>query len=252
MTDTGNATNLASMLSPPRRVTVVESIIEQLVALIGEGTLTPGDRLPSERQLMEMLGVSRASVREALQGLAAMGLVQGRAGEGTFVTRRKPPFAPGMDITALSSTLQKDMRHHLNEARLSVELEIVSLAAQRRSADDGTAIMAAVEAYDRGGVAASEDQGWPDHDLVHLTIAQATQNPIFVLLVQSLLDLVPGSLRNKGLHQGSSEVVCRRIHTEITIHRGLCEAVVRGDAEAARQWVAQHAEHERQIIEEYY
>ena len=66
-------------------MTLVESIIEQIVTQIHDGNLQPNDRLPSERQLIDMLGVGRSSVREALQGLSAMGLVEIRPGDGTFV-----------------------------------------------------------------------------------------------------------------------------------------------------------------------
>src|SRR5665647_336075 len=77
-------------LQPPQKSTVVESIIEQLVEQIRDGRLQPGNKLPSERQLIAMLGVSRSSVRESLQGIAAMGLVEIRQGEGTFVKEIKP------------------------------------------------------------------------------------------------------------------------------------------------------------------
>src|SRR6187549_1095214 len=74
-------------LEQPRKVTVVESIVEQLVRQIQAGRLKPGDKLPSERQLIDMLNVGRSSIREALQGLAAIGVVESRAGQGSFVSQ---------------------------------------------------------------------------------------------------------------------------------------------------------------------
>ncbi|MDD2422403.1 MAG: GntR family transcriptional regulator, partial [Heliobacteriaceae bacterium] len=64
---------------------IYEEIVEQLRALIAKGNLMPGDKLPSERELSERLGVSRASVREALTALEVMGILDVRPGDGTFV-----------------------------------------------------------------------------------------------------------------------------------------------------------------------
>jgi len=239
-------------LQPPRRVTVVESIIEQLVALIQKGTLKPGDRLPSERQLMEMLGVSRSSVREALQGLAAMDLVEGRVGEGTFVKGFKPQFPLGLDIAALSTALQKEMRLHLNQARLIVEEDIVTLAAANGTDASRQAIMSALQQYEALQPLVSEEGGWPAHDQIHVAIAQATGNPILVRLIQMLLDLIPRALRDKGLMRGTPPEATARIEAERHIHRQLCEAIVAGDGPAAQEWIRRHARHEEQIVSEYY
>jgi len=238
-------------LQPPRRVTIVESIIKQIVSLIQDRTLNPGDKLPSERKLMEMLGVSRSTVREALQGLTAMGLVEGRAGEGTFVKETKPHLNLDMDIATLSSALQREMRHHLNQARLILEQDIVTLAAEKGTEKDHQAILQALKEYEDHGPLVSEETGWPAHHQVHLAIAEATQNPILVLILQSLLDIVPAALQG-GVAVGTPAEVAERIETESDIHRQLCEAVVRGDAPAAREWMRRHAESEKRVIDDYY
>jgi len=239
-------------LEPPRRVTVVDSIIEQLVSLIQQGALKPGDRLPSERQLMERLGVSRSSVREALQGLAAMGLVEGCVGQGTFVRASRLQFSPDLDITTLSTYLQREMRHHLNQARLFLESDTVTLAAQKINASSRAMLLKALEDYEAHRGTASEEKRWPAHDRMHLAIAEATGNPILVRVLQTLLDLVPKSLRDRGLLLGSSEQVAGRVEAERAYHRQLCEAIARGDAPAALAWMERHAEAESQLIDEYY
>lgn len=240
-------------LQPPRRVTVVESIIDQIVALIQNGTLKVGDRLPSERQLMEMLGVSRSSVREALQGLTAMDLVEGRAGEGTFVKAvRLPPAGLGPDIAVLSTALQREMRLHLNQARLIVEEDIVVLAAEHADSAGRRAILTALAEYESLQRFVTEENGWPAHDQIHIAIAQATGNPILARMIQMLLELVPKALRDKGLLLGTPERNMERVEAERHIHRQLCEAIVRGDGPAARAWVKRHADHEEQIVSEYY
>src|SRR5688500_11655529 len=101
----------------PRKVTLVEGVVEQIVAQIQSGNLKPGDRLPSERQLIETLQVGRSSVREALQGLAMMGLVEIRPGHGSFVARNADALAPEIGQPNHSTQLQYEMRLSLIEAR---------------------------------------------------------------------------------------------------------------------------------------
>ena len=69
-----------------QRVKLSDQIAEQLEGMIADGTLKPGERLPAERQLAERLGISRPSLREAIQKLASKGLLSTRQGGGTFVT----------------------------------------------------------------------------------------------------------------------------------------------------------------------
>jgi len=238
-------------LAPPQKVTIVESIIEQIVAQIRDGTLQPGDKLPSERRLIRMLGVSRSSVREALQGLAAMDLVETRPGGGTFIKEPKAYFGLDIDISTLSSTLQKEMRRHLNQARLILELGVVALAAERINAASAAKILRALEAYENSKVIPPRID-WMAHDAIHLSIAQATGNTLLVQILRTLLDMVPKSLRDKGVLHGSPEDKRWASRVEREIHRQLCEAVARGEAEAAREWMRRHAEHEEQVIDRYY
>jgi GntR family transcriptional repressor for pyruvate dehydrogenase complex len=239
-------------LTPPQKVTVVESIIEQMVAQIRDGTLTPGTKLPSERQLIDMLQVSRSSVREALQGLAAMELVESRPGEGTFVKEPEPKFGLDMDIDSLSSALQMEMRRHLNQARLVLELGIVSLAADRINEASSAAIMRTLESYEARMDDYAAEGDWPMHDKLHLAIAEATGNPFLVRILQTLLDLVPKPLRDKGFLQGGPEEIQQRVSEERDIHRQLCQAITSGDGQIAEEWMRRHADHEEQIINDYY
>lgn len=237
---------------PPRKVTVVDSIIEQFISLIQNGTLKPGDRLPTERELLQMFGVSRSSVREALQGLVAMDLIDVRVGEGTFVKGFKPHLGRDLDLEILSSTLQREMRLHVNQARLMLEREILSLAIEKITEKDQKAIMQALEEYEAHQHLVSEKAGVSAHDRIHLAIAEATGNPILVRILQTLLDLVPKSLRDRGLQFGTPEEVAKRVEREHMIHRHLCEAVVRKDKLAALDWMERHAKAEEDIILTFY
>ncbi|HNS51591.1 MAG TPA: GntR family transcriptional regulator [Anaerolineae bacterium] len=240
-------------LTPPRKVTIVDSLIQQIVGQMKDGTLKAGDRLPSERQLISMLGVSRSSVREALQALSAMDLIEIRAGDGALVKTPPPSFGLEMNIDALSGRLQSDMRHHLNQARLTLELGIVSLAAGNINEDAKVAISRAMDAYEGTAIAnPPENDDWSVHDRVHLAIAEAAGNPILVVILQTLLGHVPVTLRKKQLLDLAPERRRERIEAEFYVHRQLCEAVLGGDGPAACDWMRRHADMETQIIDEYY
>ncbi|MBN1317647.1 MAG: FadR family transcriptional regulator [Anaerolineales bacterium] len=241
------------MLRPPQKVTIVDSIIEQVITQIKDGTLKAGDKLPSERQLINMLSVSRSSVREALQALAAMNLVEVRPGEGTFIEEPNPSFGVDMDIETLSDELQREMRHHLNQARLTLELGIASLAANKVTETAGQNIRQAFEAYNNAHNSLTPDvDSWSVHDQVHLAIAEATGNPILVQILRTLLEHVPMMLRKKGLLNLTPEKRTSRREKELEIHRQLCMAIIQGDESAACEWTHHHAELEAQIINEYY
>ncbi len=238
-------------LIPPRRKTVVESIIQQLIERIRDGTLKPGDKLPSERQLIDMLHVSRSSVRESLQALSAMDLIESRPGEGSFVKDLKPQFYLNLDTQILSSVLQQQMYRHMNQARLVLESGIAEIAASQITPESRQSISDALAAYETGATAISPDTGWPGHNQVHQAIAEATGNPILTQILQSLLAHIPQSLRRKTLFSGSSEQIAHRIAEEQGIHRNLCHAIMNGDAAMARKAIEQHAEHEEQMINTY-
>lgn len=240
-------------LITPVRITVVESIIDQFVTQIREGNLKPNDKLPSERELIDQLGVSRSSVREALQSLAAMGLVEIRQGKGAYIRARSPYLNLNKNIELHPRVLQKEMRYQLNEARLVLEEGIVSLAAQKVNQDDKQRLTQALEGYYTiHGKSSSIVDEWEKHDRIHLTIASIAGNPFLEQILRTLLDTVPDHLREKGAKYGSVEEVEERQEIDRNIHKELCEAVLRGDEEAARQWMQKHALQEEQIIGRYY
>ena len=239
-------------LNPPRKSTIVESIIDQLVDQIRNGTLKAGDRLPSEHALVEMLEVSRSSVREALQGLAAMSLVDIRHGAGTFV--REPGTVFGLDgrVDIHPQELQKEMRLQLNHARLTLELGIISDAISQMSETSAGAIMQTLNDYYSGHLEDATVIDWRAHDRIHLTIAKATGNRFLVQMLQSLLDLLPQSLREGGALQGNRDEIKKNYIRGKVIHYGLCEAIVGKDEVSARNWMLQHSQHEIEIINRYY
>ncbi len=239
-------------LNIPQKVTIVDSIVEQIVAKIRTGSLKPGDRLPSTRQLIEILGVSRSSVREALQILAAMGLVDTKHGKGTYVKEPIAIFNPKENIELHPRILQKQMRYQINQARLILEQGIVSLASEMISKSDGEIILQALNDYFSSQSKNITHIEWQAHDRMHLAIAKTTGNNYLVQILQSLLVIVPESLRERGVLFGSREESMKRRLLENDIHKNLCEAIIRGDGKAALEWMNKHAQAEEDIIARYY
>jgi DNA-binding FadR family transcriptional regulator len=239
-------------LQPPQKSTVVVSIIEQLVEQIRDGRLQPGNRLPSERQLIAMLGVSRSSVRESLQGLAAMGLVEIRHGEGTFVKEETANNGIDVPIDMHPLALQKDLRIQLNQARFHLEIGIITDACMKITPSSAYMITQALDDYYKDRNNFPQEINWRVHDRIHLSIAQATGNRFLIQMLQSLLDLVPSSLREGGVLFGTPDDIQKNFQIDKEIHYELCTAIVKGDEPGARKWMKRHAQQEDEIIKRYY
>jgi GntR family transcriptional repressor for pyruvate dehydrogenase complex len=118
-------------LEPVKSIRIYEDIVRQVKALIADGRLTSGDRLPPERELAERFRVSRTSVREALRALQSRGLIEIRAGEGAFV--QDVSVEALIEPLALVILPHREAVGELFEARLLLEPAIAALAARRAS-----------------------------------------------------------------------------------------------------------------------
>lgn len=237
------------VLEQPRKVTVVESIIEQIVNQIQGGTLNAGDRLPSERRLIEMLGVSRSSVREALQGLAMMGLVVSRPGQGTFVNDDLNSLVPDITNPSLSTNLKREMRLKLLEARQTIEGDIAYLAAERATEELLIDLRQTFDDYRQMMMNRSYHKALmgPHHDF-HITLAEMTQNAFFVPVLETLLRAVPVELRESDITSVNDTDPDTILSREIELHRTILHAVEGRDGEAAREAIAAHMDFERQLV----
>jgi GntR family transcriptional repressor for pyruvate dehydrogenase complex len=127
-------------ITPVRTTKLYLLIVEQLKQLIQRGEFRPGDRLPTERELAQRLGVSRAPTREALVALELLDVVEGKVGEGWFVKR--PPEA-SLDVNADQDRPPSDILR----ARLLVECATIEQAARQHDAADVAALATAVEGF---------------------------------------------------------------------------------------------------------
>jgi GntR family transcriptional regulator, transcriptional repressor for pyruvate dehydrogenase complex len=206
---------------------VYQEVAKQLERHVTE-KLKPGDLLPSERQLVEMLGVSRGSVRDAIRSLELQGLLEPRQGVGTVVCSHGPTAANPLAKALLK---KRKLVAELIDVRKMIEPHLAARAAVHASCDDIAEmedILARQEAkVRRGELATGEDSEF------HYAIALASNNGAILKVVDVLMDLLretrEQSLQGKG-----------RPRKSLAGHRRILAALKRRDAAAAEAAVLQH------------
>jgi GntR family transcriptional regulator, transcriptional repressor for pyruvate dehydrogenase complex len=228
---TANSTQAAGMFSPVSVGRVSQVIVDQIKALIRDGRLQPGDRLPSERELCQRFGVSRVTVREALRVLEATGLLTIRVGAhgGAFLTspsaeRLSEGLADLISVSTLTAA-------NVTEARIIVELGILPLAVERATDDDIAALFEMVDEAERALKAGAYDVEMSA--AFHIRVAQCTHNPAIAMLVQSFHGPLLMSLAEA--HQ-SAPMNSRGIDE----HRKLSQAIKDRDLATAREIATTH------------
>ncbi|HLW59150.1 MAG TPA: FadR/GntR family transcriptional regulator [bacterium] len=215
-------------LRPIERARVYEAIVAQLQELILHGPLRPGDRLPSERELVGRFGVSRVSVRQALAVLHAMGLIQIRSGGGVFAARTA---RGGVLAVAAALTGGRDLTRAQMEVRLIVEPRAAALAAQRATRADLRALAAALEGQARG--IPTPELGLRGDAQFHTTIAEAAKNPLLLKMVEVITDALMPSREASARVPGGPQ-------RAIQEHRRILRAIQRRDPRAAEQLMRAH------------
>jgi DNA-binding FadR family transcriptional regulator len=227
--------------TPRKPRNLAQHVVAQLTEHIHRGELGPGDKMPTESEIMLEQGVSRSVVREAMSRMQAAGLVETRHGIGTFVL---PPPPPVMGIDPATVVTVRDVIALL-ELRISLETEAAGLAAARRSEAqlaDVRAALAALQQAARKG----EDTVGPDQRF-HLAIAQASGNQYFHAILQHLgSNIIPRARINSArLTQADPAAYMEQVGRE---HEQIVDAIARGDAEAARVAMRQHIGNSRERL----
>jgi GntR family transcriptional repressor for pyruvate dehydrogenase complex len=215
----------------PKKVS--SQIADQIRASILAGEFTPGDRLPPERELAESFGVSRPSVREALNMLGASGLVSSYQGGGTVVLSLVETAA-GNPLTELIRS-QQERALDVIEVRKGMESWTAFFAAQRALPEDIRRLEEIV-----AGMGRNLEGALPSEDLdanFHIVIARATHNIVWLHLMQTIFDAM------KEFQQS----VWRAVYLTATDHQllfrhhtAIFEAIRQRDADGARQAMLDH------------
>jgi GntR family transcriptional repressor for pyruvate dehydrogenase complex len=219
-----------------RRNRVYEEVAKQIERLILK-KLRPGDKLPSERELAEMLRVSRGSIRDAIRSLELLGLVEARQGTGTIVRE----VSADTLVTPFANALKrrKELVIELLDFRKMLEPSLAARAATHASAEELVEmeeILARQEEKQRQGDAAvAEDAEF------HYSIALASDNSVVLKVLDILMDLLRDTRARSLQVQG-------RPQKSLAGHRRVLAAIKHHDAEAAKAAMRRHLEDVEEIV----
>jgi GntR family transcriptional repressor for pyruvate dehydrogenase complex len=211
-------------MEPIQTLTVPQAVVRRITRMIYDGVWSPGERLPSQRQLAREFDVGMSSLREALQTLRGMGVLELRHGHGTFVCRN-----PGRIVERclnLALMLNRDMVEDFLDARRAVEGGLAYLAAKRASEEQimrlqdlAQSMMAPIE---NGGAG---DTRFEELDLAfHRLVAEMSESNLLHYLSDTLFETL-------------EEFLSVVPHTQrgVRRHAAVCEAIAERDPERSQQ-----------------
>ncbi len=215
----------------PKKIS--EEIVEQIRELISKGELKPGQRIPSERDLATLLGVSRPSVREAIMVLEAMGLLESRQGGGTFVRSLTETEL----ASPLTSMVEKNPRllRSLAEVRMGLESWSAYLAASRATDEEIEELGRYYKEMERQAASG----GW-DADVdaqFHYAITTATHNTLQLHVLNTIHGLFHTTIQVALTEFYRKEHYLDRLLAQ---HREIYQAIANRDPETARQKMLDH------------
>ncbi len=210
------------------RPRLYEQVVERLLDHVIKGRLEPGDRLPPERDLAESLGVSRATVAQALVALEVLGVIDVQHGNGAVLLYRPS-----------SAAVLRGLREHADrlpdivDARSAVETKIAALAAARRTPEDLSAIEHALEVMAQD--IASGGRGLEGDELFHAAVTAAAYSSVLARMMAQISDLVRETRIESLSQQGRPE-------RSLESHRVIVDAIRDQEPEQAARAMAEHIE----------
>ncbi len=215
-------------LSPIKKSTTVQQAADQIIALLRRGVWKPGDQLPSEREMVEKFEVGRSTVREALQILSTLNVVQIVPGQGSFIKAVGPDdlFRPDLISLLINDAAILDVI----EAREMIEPQTIRLTCLRITDAEADAIERLLDHHE----ATLQAGGDVAHDamMFHIMLAEASGNAVAATFVRSLLELL-----QERRWRDNPEALKQR---ELREHRELLRLVRARDGAAAAEYLVRH------------
>ena len=222
-----------------KRESTLEVIVQQIKDQIKKGILKPGEKLPSERKLADLLRVSRASIREAIQALAFSGYLEVIQGKGTYILEISTKYDEIINFFSEFSNYSLD---YLMEARIMLEGEFARLAALNANQEE----IDEIERVFNEIVNSKDINSFVVKDLeFHLTIAKATHNPIMNGLMKIIGEMLYKETRK--IIEISRDT---RVNTVETT-RDLVQAIKKRNAERAGELMSEHIRNIRASLESH-
>ena len=209
---------------------ISDIVFHQLEDCILSGEWLPGSKIPSENTLCANLGVSRVTIRTALQRLGSMGLIEAKQGGGTYVKLSSEGDTLRLIKPILLQT-KPDVKYFL-EYRLAIEPEMAALAAERATDAQLAEIKKYLELYEEAVKLGNTDAIQPNDSMLHYSVAIASANPIIIKTYEIIKDLYMQNLAQIVADVGA--------HSGVQYHRKIVEAIIRRDPSSARYFMRLH------------
>jgi len=228
-------------ITPVKKTRLNDEVFLQMKQLLAGGVWKPGERIPSEHELSERFGVSRITIRQALQNLTSIGLIETRPGKGRYVCNPEV----GQLMQQLSPVLYLDNSSimQVNEFREMLDVWSAKLAAQRATDADIEALQNNQAALEQAAQAENWQQ-FADLDLAfHMQVGAITGNTLITHTYAILYDT---------LHASMIQIVGKMKATALEYHRRLIDAIARHDSSRAEEVIRKHLELNRRFIQLYF
>ena len=212
--------------------TLPERAADKIIDMIVENALKPGDRLPTELELLQYLNVGRSTVREAIKLLVSQNIIEVRRGSGTFVREQTGVMDDPLGFRFVQDKLKLGL--DLCEIRIMIEPDMAALAAERATREDLEQLREACLKVEELILQGKDYAQWDIR--FHTVLAQCTGNSVVHALVPIFTQAVPFfiDITRKGL-----------LKQTIDSHRDILEAVCAGDGQSAAQAMLHHLENNR-------
>lgn len=223
------------MFSPIKNTKVYEQVIDQIKDMIDKGTLKKGDKLPSERDLVEQLQVSRASIREALRALEVIGLIECRQGEGNFI---KSSFQDNLfEPLSIMFMLEEINPEAILELRKIIEVEASGLAAKRITNEQLKKLKEIMKRFEN---CEDEEINTIIDEEFHYKIAEYSGNVLIFNIFRTVSTLVDDFIKD-----ARKLIIAQQENKEVLFlqHNEIFSAIEIHSSEAARKAMREHLDY---------
>jgi len=214
---------------PIESKSLAEAVAEQLMALIAKGQLKPGDRLPTEPELMNQFGVGRSTLREAVKSLVVAGLLETRRSAGTFVSESYTDYLS--QSLNWGMVFSKQELRHIIDVRCALEEQAAALAAEFATDEQKAHLAELVDAISAQGI--GPEQAVENDIGFHIAIAEASNNPLLLNLILNLRQVLHGYIKAGYQRRGYADQVNAQEMADL--HRPILQAIQAGQPAAAKR-----------------
>ncbi len=220
---------LSASMAPIDRAGITELVVQRIKDLLSRGELKAGSRLPPERELAEMLSISRPSLRTALKALSVMGIIRAKPGAGTYIADSLPEvFTEPMHFMTL---INQTSVEELFEARRIIEAGLAELAAERATAEDLVLLAQEIEGMRE---AINDPENFLKHDVrFHQVMARAANNKLMSGVMDTIAQLL-FHIRRQTINHASD------LEDAIEWHQKIVEALRKRDVKRAKDMLSGH------------